>query len=351
MKNKSFAMIKLCLGLTLFILLTDPASAAKHELNLFLWTDYIDPNIVRDFSDKFDCRVILTSYEDAESMLNVISAEGAPAFDIVLPPDYMVPGMVKSNLLAPLRQENIPHLKNLDAKFLSPPFDPGNRYTAAYSWGTVGIYMRRVPGKPSAESWGLIFDPMKQPGSFCLIDSQRDMLSAALRYRGHPSNSTNPQHLKQARNLLRKAKKRSLGFADGAVAKGRVLSKRATAAIVYSSDGLRGMKEDAETYYFIPQEGGRIWVDNLAVLAQAPNREMAEKFINHILDPQIAARLATFLQSATPNAAAKEFLKPSDLKNAALYPPPGLMSKLDFWEDLGEHSELYNETWKKVMAK
>jgi spermidine/putrescine-binding protein len=76
---------------------------------------------------------------------------------------------------------------------------------------------------------------------------------------------------------------RSLGFAEGSTGKGRILSKTATAAIVYSSDGLRGMKEDPETYYFIPQEGGRIWVDNIAIVSRAPNRDMAEKFINHIL--------------------------------------------------------------------
>jgi len=211
--------------------------------------------------------------------------------------------------------------------------------------------MRRIPGKTVDESWGLIFDPMKQPGSFCLIDSQRDMLGAALKYRGHPSNSADTKHLKQARDLLLNAKKRSLGFADGPVAKGRVLSKRATAAIVYSSDGLRGMKEYAETYYFVPQEGGRICVDNIAVVSGAPNREMAEKFINHILDPKIAARLAAFLQSATPNMAAKEFLNSSDLKNVVLYPPPDLMSKLDLWADVGEHAGLYEEIWKKVIAK
>ena len=92
-------------------------------------------------------------------------------------------------------------------------------------------------------------------------------------------------------------------------------------------------------------------MDNIAVVSGAPNREMAEKFINHILDPKIAARLAAFLQSATPNMAAKEFLKSSDLNNVALYPPPGLMSKLDLWADVGEHSRLYNETWKEVIAK
>jgi len=110
-----------------FLFLTSPASAAKYDLNLFLWSDYIDLKIIKDFSDKFDCRVTLNSYEDAESMLNVISAGGAPNYDIILPPDYMVPAMIRSKLLAPLRHENIPHLKNLGSKFVSTPFDPGKQ--------------------------------------------------------------------------------------------------------------------------------------------------------------------------------------------------------------------------------
>ena len=147
------------------------------------------------------------------------------------------------------------------------------------------------------------------------------------------------------------AKKRSLGFEGGVGGKNKVLAKGAVAAVAYSGDAIRGIKEDPETYYFIPKEGGQIWVDNLAVLAKAPHRDLAEKFLNYILDARVGARLSNFNQYATPNQAAKPFINPGDLKNPAIYPPPDMMAKLESLNDLGKAAKLYDEVWTQVKAK
>src|SRR6266498_3240754 len=132
----------------------------------------------------------------------------------------------------------------------------------------------------------------------------RDCLGAALKFRGHSLNSVNLPDLMQARDLLVDAKKRAVGFDGGVGGKNKVLAKQAVACIAYSGDAIRGIKEDAETYYFIPKEGSEMWVDNLAICAKAPNRVVAEKFLNYILDPKVGARVADFNQYATPNKAA-----------------------------------------------
>src|SRR5690606_28059422 len=121
-------------------------------------------------------------------------------------------------------------------------------------------------------------------------------------------------------DLLVEAKKRSAGFASSVAGKNKVLEKSARAAIVYSGEGGRGMEEDPETYYFIPREGSQSWVDNLVVLANAPHRDLAEKFINFILKPEIGAKISNFTQFTTPNAEAKKFIKPELLNNRAIYP-------------------------------
>ena len=123
------------------------------------------------------------------------------------------------------------------------------------------------------------------------------------------------------------------------------------AAIVYNGDAVKGTKDDPETYYFVPREGGVIWVDNLAIPAKAPHRDVAEKFINFILDPKIGAQLSDFNQYATPNKAAKQFVNADDAKNPAIYPPPEMMEKLEFVSDLGEQNRLYDELWTKVKAQ
>jgi len=324
--------------------------AAPQTLNLFIWSEYIDPEVVKDFEKQFDCKVNVDLYEDVEAMLAKVQAGGA-AYDVVVPTDHIIPAMTKLKLLAPLRHENIPNLKNLDAKFASPPYDKGNQYTAAYQWGTIGVLARKVADKPMPDSLGIFFDPKQNAGSFMLIDSVRDMLGAALKYKGYSVNSTDPKQLKEARDVILAAKKRCVGFEGSVGAKNKVLAKGAHAAIVYSGEGVKAMGEDAETVYFIPKEGGIVWVDSLAILAKAPHRDLAEKFVNFLLDGKVAARNSNFIQYSTPNKAAREFITPEDLANPAIYPPQDIMNRLEFLEDLGPKMRLIDEVWTQIKAK
>jgi len=342
-----FATVLLALGLGLASL----ASAAEARLNIFIWSEYLDPEVVKEFEQKFACKVTVDVYEDAESMLAKLQAGGGTAYDLVVPPDHLVPTMVKLQLLAPLRHANLPNLRNLDAKFANPPYDRGNKFSVPYQWGTVGILLRPVAGKTYPESWGLLFDASQQPGKFVLIDSVRDCLGAALKFKGRSLNSIEIPHLKEARDLVIAAKQRAVGF-DGSVgAKNKITGKLADAAIVYSGEAARAMTDDPTLRYFIPREGSQIWVDNLCIPAKAPHRDRAEQFINYVLDAKVGARLSNFLQFATPNAAAKPFIKPEDAKNQAIYPPADVMAKLEFLEDLGAKTKLYDEAWTQVKAR
>lgn len=331
--------------------LSAPSLAAGAKLNIFIWSEYLDPQVVKEFEQQFACKVTVDVYEDAESMVAKLQGGGTALYDLVVPPDHLVPTMVKLGLLASLRLTNLPNLKNLDPKFANPPYDRGNKFSVAYQWGTVGILARPTADKPLLESWGLIFDAKQQPGAFLMIDSVRDCLGAALKFRGHSLNSTEIPHLKEARDLVIEAKRRAAGF-DGSVgAKNKVVAKSVAAAILYSGEAARAMTDDASLRYIIPCEGSQIWVDNLCIPAKAPHRDLAEKFLNYVLDAKVGARLSNFLQFATPNAAAKAFIKPEDLKNPAIYPPPHVMLKLEFLEDLGAKTKLFDEAWTQVKAR
>src|SRR3954451_16196523 len=133
-------MKKYLLTLIVGLACTGLVGAEQQKLNLFIWSEYIDPKIVAQFEKENDCKVNIDLYEDAESMLAKVQGGGVSLYDVVVPPDHMIAAMVKLNLLAPLRHENIPNLKILDEKFASPPYDRNNKYTAAYQWGTVGVF-------------------------------------------------------------------------------------------------------------------------------------------------------------------------------------------------------------------
>jgi spermidine/putrescine transport system substrate-binding protein len=328
-----------------------PSGGAEGALNVFIWSEYIDPEIVKDFETQNHCKVSIDLYEDNESMLAKLQAGGTSQYDIVVPSDYIMPAMIAGNLLAPIRHENVPNMVNLDDRLASPPFDPGNVYSAPYQWGTVGIYLRKKAGKEPERTWGLVFDAKKQWGNFLMIDSQREMIGPALKFGGHSINSTDEGELKGALKLLLDAKKRSQGFEGGVGGKNKVLSKSADLAVVYNGDAVRGTKEDADTMYFVPEEGGEIWMDSMAIPAQAPHRDMAEKFVNFILDPHVGARLSNFNQYATPNKASREFVNKEDLANDAIYPTDAMMAKLEFLKELGDKSRLYDEIWTQAKSK
>lgn len=321
-------------------------------LHVFIWSEYLDPAVVRDFEKAHDAKLTLDLYEDAESMLAKLQA--APGqYDVVVPPDHLVPVMVKLGLLQGLRRENLPNFRHLDPRFVGPPFDPRNEHTVAYQWGTVGLYFRRTPGKPDPDSWGALFEAGSggRGSSIVLIDSMRDALGAALKYRGHSLNTTVVEELKDARDLLVAAKKRSVAMEGSVGSKNRVLARTASLAIVYSGEAARGMAEDKDTGYVVPREGSQIWLDNLAVPAGAPHRDLAEKFINYLLDPEAGARISNFTQFATPNAAARQRVRPELLANPAIYPPEAVQKKLEFLQDLGAKTRLYDQIWSQVKAR
>jgi spermidine/putrescine transport system substrate-binding protein len=336
-------------GLALAFALT--ASGASQQLNLFIWSEYIDPGIVKSFEQKFDCKVNIDLYEDNESMLAKVQGGGAGLYDIVVPSDNIVPAMVKQKLLAPLRHENIPNLRNLEEKFINPSYDPNNKFSVAYQWGTLGILARRTAGKPVPDSWGALFDEKQKAGAFMLIDSVRDQVGAALKFQGRSVNSTDPKELKAARDLIIAAKKRSVGF-DGSVGvKNKILAKTAQLGIVYSGEGVRAATEDTNLVYVIPKEGSILWVDNLAILSKAPHRDLAEQFVNFILSPEMGAKLSAYTQFSTPNREAKKLMKPEDLANAAVYPPGETMARLEFLTDPGAKIRLYDEVWTQIKAR
>jgi spermidine/putrescine transport system substrate-binding protein len=109
--------------------------ANKAELNLYIWSEYIDPEIITQFEEAFDCKVVVSLYESNEEMVAKLQAGGVSQYDIIVPSDFIMKSIIGLNLLQPIDPEKVPNLVNLSETFLNPPYDPGNRYTAAYQWG------------------------------------------------------------------------------------------------------------------------------------------------------------------------------------------------------------------------
>lgn len=322
-------------------------------LNLFIWPEYVDPALVREFERTYGVRVRLDYYDTNEAMVAKLQAGGTGQYDLVVASDYAVEVLRGQGLVEPLDPSHIPNLENLDPRFRDLPFDPGNVYSVAYQWGTSGIGVREdLVADPArlVESWALVFDPAHAPGPFAMLNDARETIGAALLYLGHSANSTDPGELAGAERLLMEQRARVLTYAPFATARDLLGSGDAVAVHNYSGDIRTVQEEVPSVRYLIPSEGAIVWTDNLAIPRGAPNRLLAEVFINFILDAEVGARLSRFTFYATPNAAALPLVDPELLADRSIYPEPAVLEKLEFLRELGPAREVYDRIWTRLRA-
>lgn len=328
------------------------ADANPGELHLYIWSEYIDTQSVKDFEAQNHCKVVVDLFESNEQMIAKLQAGGVSQYDLVVPSGFVIPSMVQLGLLQKLDHAKIPNLANLRPMFQREAFDSGNVYSATYQWGTVGLVYNKKLLPDFKPSWASVFKPAgKSP--FILLDAEREMLGSALKYLGKSVNTLDKADLEAASKVLLEAKKNPnfLGFEADVGGKNKVVAGTSAIAVAFNGDGVKGMNENKDLLFVNPVEGGVLWADNLAIPAKAPNPELAHKFINHILDGKTGAQLSNYTQYATPNAAAMPFIDSVALRNPAIYPDSATLAKFEGVTDLGKDGRLYSETWKIVKSR
>ena len=321
------------------------------ELHIYNWSEYIDPQVYADFEEEFGIRVIEDTFATNEELLAKLQA-GATGYDVIVPSDYMVEIMIEEGLLAELDHDNIPNIVNIDEEFADPPYDPGMVHCVPYQWGTTGIGYNSDFFDEEPDSWAYLFDPelaTENAGRMTMLNDARESFAAALKYLGYSLNTTNEQELTQARDLLIQQKQWVYAY-DSEQFEDLLSADETALAHGWSGDFFMIAEEDERVWYAIPQEGGVIWADNLCVPKTAPNQQTAELFISFLLRPEVGAAITNFTWYASPNAAATEFINPDILDEPAIYPPPDVMDRLEWLQDVGEATPLYERMWTEVKA-
>ncbi len=324
-------------------------SGQANVLSIYNYSNYIDPDAIAQFEKQFGVKIKYDTYESNEDLYAKIKP-GNPGYDLIFPSDYMVTAMVKENMLEELNPENIPNIKNVDEKFLNPPFDPGNKHTVPYQWGTAGIgyNIKAIGGE--IDSWKAMFDP-KFKGRVGWLDDMRHTLGTTLLYLGYDPNTKNKDEIDKAKNFIIEHKDVIAAFAPDT---GQLLLDQGEVDLTFewSGDIFQVMKENPNLRYVIPKEGSFVYVDTMAIPKGAPNRELAEKFINYILAPEVGAKVSNFIKYATPNKVAREkgLIDAKDLKNPSIYPTPEIFKRLKYITDVGEATSLYDEAWTEVKV-
>lgn len=342
----SFAAIPLFTG-------CNEEKQAKKPVSVLIYSDYIEPGMLKEFEQKFGYPVQLELYEAQEEMIGKLQASGTGMYDVIIASDVVIQQMIHLGLIQQIDTSKIPNRKNLDPKFLAPAFDPKDEYTVPYLWGTSGIVYRDTSISPDSVSYAMLFDSTKVNGNFSLLDESRSMLSMTLQSLGLDPNTKNKDDISRAADLLLKVKKypKFIGF-DGSVAgKDKMISKMDQAAIVFNGEAQMAIDADSTLQYAIPREGSFIWVDVMTLSSKAPNKEGAYAFINFILDAKNGAKLSDFVAFGSPNKASYPLLDPEMAKNQVIYPDSVTMSRLVFLSDPGEAARFYDEAWTIVKTR
>ena len=329
---------------------------------MYNWADYIDPDVLEQFKSEYGVDVTVDVYDNNEDMIAKVRSGGS-GYDIVFPSDYAVEIMAQENLLAPLDKTLLPNMKHLKPANMGLYYDKENTYSLPYNLGLTGIgYLKsKFPTPP--DSWSIFFDPAQaeqtqKDGGFTMLDDEREVPGAALRYLGKSLNDTDPADLKQVEEIL-KAQKPFVSAYDSSSVSRKLSSGEIIAAHIYSVSALQAQLGLAGEYpgnpdvqFIVPKEGGTIWQDNMAVVASSANIYTAHVLINFLMRPDIAAKNADYVLGVTPNAAAEEFLS-DDLKNAykAGYAPnDAMMSRLE-WIVRNDQTSAFTDLWTAVKGE
>lgn len=335
-----------------FVYMRKDAVSGNGQVIVYNWGEYIDPDVIDLFEEETGIDVVYEEFETNEIMYPKIQS-GAIAYDVVCPSDYMIQRMIDNDLLAEINYDNIPNLKYIDDTYMkmSQGFDPENKYSVPYLWGTVGILYNKSMVDEPVDSWGILWDE-KYKDSILMQDSVRDAFAVALKYLGYSLNSTDLDELQAAKNLLIEQKPLVQAYVIDQV-RDKMIGNEAALGVIYSGEALYCQEENPDLEYAIPKEGTNLWIDSWVIPKNAKNKENAEAFINFLCKPEIAKMNFEYITYSIPNTAGRELIEDPAMRNSTVaFPDVSQLTNCETFNFLGDKNEaLYNELWREVKSK
>ena len=327
-------------------------SSASNQVIVYNWGEYIDPEVLDMFEEETGITVVYEEFETNESMFPKVQA-GAVSYDLVCPSDYMIQRMIENNLLAEINFDNIPNLKNIGEQYLeqSQGFDPENKYSVPYCWGTVGILYNKTLVNDPVDSWSILWNE-KYTDQILMQNSVRDAFGIALKYLGYSLNSTDLDELEAAKELLMKQKPLVQAYVVDQV-RDKMISNEAAIGVIYSGEAIYTQSENPDLKYVIPKEGSNVWIDSWVIPKNAQNKENAEAFINFLCRPDIAKMNFDYITYSTPNTAARELIEDDAIRNSTIaFPDARELERCETFNYLGsKFDNIYNELWREIKSK
>ena len=324
----------------------------SNQVIVYNWGEYLDPDAITMFEEETGIDVVYEEYETNEIMYPKIQS-GAIAYDAVCPSDYMVQRMIENDLLAEIDFDNVPNIKYIDSTYMnqSRQFDPENKYSVPYLFGTVGILYNKTMVDEPIDSWSVLWDE-KYKDSILMQDSVRDAFGVTLKYLGYSLNSTDLDELEAAKKLLIEQKPLVQAYVVDQV-RDKMIGNEAAIGVIYSGEALYTQVENPDLEYVIPKEGSNLWIDSWVIPKNAKHKENAEKFINFICRPEIAKMNFDYITYSIPNSEGRKLIEDDWMRNSKIaFPDPEDLKNCETFQFLGDENDaIYNQLWREVKSK
>lgn len=319
-------------------------------INVLNWGDYIDEDLLDQFTEETGIRVNYTPMANNEEMLVKLTATDS-IYDVCFPSDYIIEKLIAEDMLHELNKDNIPNLKNIDERFLNLDFDPGNKYSVPYMWGTVGILYNTTMVQEPVTSWDILWDA-DYTDQVLMYDSIRDTIGVALMKLGYSINTRSEAEIRDAEAALIEQKPIVHAYLGDPI-KDTMINGGGALAVVYSGDAMwctDPEEGNGDLAFAVPETGTNLWFDNVVIPKTSKHTAEAEAFINFLCDAEVAKANTEYIGYSTPNAAAFELLDESYKSNPTYNPPQELLDKCELFHDLGDFITVYNDSWNRIKA-
>ena len=343
---RKFALI-LCILIAFSACAMGSASASAEELTVFNWFDYIDPAVIDLFEEETGITVKYVNFTTNEEMYTKLEA-GAGTYDVIFPSEYMIERMIAHDMLEELDLSAMPNFANVMDRLKDPSYDPGNRFSVPYMWGTLGYLYNSEMVDEELTSWSALFDE-KYAGNVIMMNSMRDSIGLALKYLGYSMNTRNEAELNEAKDLLIKQKQDKIqcGYLLDET-KDKMVGGEAAIGVVYSGDAQYAIEKNENLVYVVPEEGSNIWVDGMCIPKGSKNVEGAMKFIDFMCREDVAAMNFDYIYYCSPIQAVVDGLDEEEAAQSTINPSEEVVSRCEYFNDVEDCMSLYENVWMEI---
>lgn len=325
------------------------------SINVYNWGEYISDgsddslNVNQAFEELTGIKVVYSTFASNEELYAKLKGGGVK-YDVIIPSDYMIARMIAEDMLEELNLRNIPNFSKIGEKFQYPQYDPQNRYSVPYTWGTVGIiYNKEYVDEEDAKSWDILWDE-RYLGNILMFSNSRDSFGIALKKLGYSFNTTNEEEIREAAQALKEQKPLVQAYVMDEIFD-KMQGEEAVLAPYYAGDAITMMENNENLGFAVPKEGTNIFTDAACIPKGAKHKEAAEMYLNFLLESQVAAANCDYIGYSTPQDEALQLLEQEVRENPVAYPADEVLDKAEAFLYLPQSvNDLYDKLWTDTLS-